>query len=174
LLYSIQLQCQENLISNPSLEIWKDGKPLDWEIISNSVDFCKSDFIVIPSCSWPTGLRHKYNFPKTGHNGMSYFGNNFQEITQCKLLQTLIAGKTYELSFWVYKPNSGSELISDKLSVKFISKPYKRDTTLNKDRCDRGTLYKTINDYLILTIPDTNFFKQHNWVQTKSTFQGKR
>lgn len=112
---------QENLIVNPSLEVWEQGAPKDWQIDQNTVDIFRSNYRLIPMGVKVNNLKWRSRFPASGSHGLSYFGIADDEIISCALKRPLIPGQYYELSFYVYNPPIFSEKTTNKFTVRITT-----------------------------------------------------
>jgi len=122
------LDCSgQNLVLNPSLEDWEDGKPKHWSIEQGSVDIMKADFKLIPFGVDPENEKYKSFYPSRGATGLTYFALSGveSEIISCKLREPLKENEIYELSYYIQKTKLFNQTFSDTLTVRFrTSKGY--------------------------------------------------
>lgn len=117
---SLNLEAQNNLALNHSLEVWDHGMPEFWEIVANTVDVFRSDYRIIPPGISYSDKRYRSKFPTTGSDGNTYFGIAHDEIIKCKLRQPLEDGCLYKLSLRIRKPPIFNTLkVTDLFTFKF-------------------------------------------------------
>ncbi len=161
LLFTYTLSAQNNLIRNPGLESWKGFPPIDWRIISYSVDFFRSDMRMFSQES-PGDYKFRSNFPIKGHDGLSYLGLDRREIVQGALSEPLIKGKEYLISCWVYKPDIYTKNVLDKFTIRFSADSMKLQTNNLK-----------VNDGYELVKMDGKAIKDQEWQLISNSFIAK-
>ncbi|HMG15706.1 MAG TPA: hypothetical protein VK590_09675, partial [Saprospiraceae bacterium] len=145
------LCAQNNLINNPSLEVWNSFPPVDWKTISYSVDYFKSDLRMFSQIG-PEDHKFRSKFPVKGHDGLSYLGIDRREIVQGVLAEPLVKGKEYLISCWVYKPDIYTKNVVDKFTIHFSSDSMKMQTS-----------YLNVKDAYILTKTDRKAIVDPEW-----------
>ncbi|MEL6972533.1 MAG: hypothetical protein AAFZ63_02035 [Bacteroidota bacterium] len=147
---SVALKAQSNLVLNPSLEVWENGMPINWEIIANTVDIFQSNYRVIPTGVSPTDTSFRARFPIAGSEGDTYFGLHYDEIIKVQLRQPLEANSYYKLSFSIGKPPIyNTEKVTNIFTCQFATPgkqtiiiPITADSVINASR-DQWTSVET-------------------------------
>lgn len=139
LLFVATLRCEaQNLVPNPSFEdreicpytigFEPGGKPLHWEKWFESPEYFNAcagtlndvDTVLdVPL----NGFGYQYAFDGEGYVGMATFQNEAREYVGCELIEPLIVGQTYSLSFFANVATGGNywdpKLASNNLGLLF-------------------------------------------------------
>lgn len=153
---------QPNLIRNPSLEVWENGTPKNWKIISHTPDIFKSNLKIIPGGVEAETMSMRKEFPDKGYDGLSYFGIVSNEIMQGELNTPLIKGKEYLISCWVYKPVLYTNDVSNKFTINFS------DTSMLEK-----TSNQFINEAYVLRQNSQRSVTTQNWHFISTSFVAK-
>ncbi|MDX1315613.1 MAG: OmpA family protein [Eudoraea sp.] len=170
----------QNLVYNPSFEEFEQCPVklgnLDVDVVQWSTPTLGStDYF--HSCSTHMGTPKNFNGEQAAKFGSGYSGlylyapDDYREYLQGELIETLEAGKQYELSFFISLAERSDFAIRE-FGVLFSDNLLDFDT---KKNISRKVRYKeSENRYHYLRIPDTEFFRDtRDWVEVRTSFEAK-
>jgi outer membrane protein OmpA-like peptidoglycan-associated protein len=167
----------QNLVKNPSFEEFRECPERlgtfntdvrDWSApTQGSTDYFNS-------CSTAMGTPENFNGSQPVAFGEGYVGlylyapNDYREYIQGALESTLVAGATYEISFYVSLAERSDYAVRE-FGLVFSEIPVERGI---KKELSRGQLYRDRdNKYTFVDITDSHFYTDaKEWVKLRATF----
>lgn len=149
-----------NLISNPSLEDWKNHFPTDWRVVSNTPDVFKSNVSFTPGVNYE--FIHPTRTITEASHGYSFANLINTEILEVKLKTPLEKGKTYTFRCDVNRLILIHKSNFDKITIRFSNHPAPYNLSTKK-----------ITNYTEVPLSDITALKRNEWHTIQTDYIAK-